>query len=390
MEKDSWPRQLEATKRFLAKNGQESKLDSNEALLELFDRKASRDSSVLIGQPMMGPVQPQVAPLTVQTVQKMESAESTMGRLDDKIPVIKSYKEDKQQVLGQNVLEDPIGQLAFNKAMYDQNRSSVNSGPRSKDADPQVVFDQKERMIQSYMGSKKQPEANADSPELAMGKVTINETRFDNEEADTIDGPKRQTHRSEEFDVVSDTSAPMLQNNVVTVNSKVTGLEKVSHHTVPELFQKVESMVHHGGGKLTVTLTPPDLGQVEIHVSTKGKNVEVSVKSDNDFAKAAIESQVADLQQSLQNQDLNLSKIEVHVSREMEPSFLENQYAQFSGNGSLYQQSQSSRQDSAKNPWQVNHLDSSHPRNRMTTTSAVSTAALHGVNQGTGRVDIRI
>ena len=63
-------------------------------------------------------------------------------------------------------------------------------------------------------------------------------------------------------------------------------------------------MVHHGNGKMTVSLNPPDLGQVEIHVTTRGKNVEISMKSEHDFAKSAIESSLGDLKASMEAQDL--------------------------------------------------------------------------------------
>lgn len=132
---------------------------------------------------------------------------------------------------------------------------------------------------------------------------------------------------------------------------------------------------------MTLSLTPPELGQVEIEVTTKGRNVEVSVKSDNDFAKAAIESQVADLQQSLQEHDLNLSKIEVQVSREMDPSFLENQFSGFSKQGNFYQQSQGFSQDSLnRKSWDL-AADEASPRPVSMMQKSLT---------GNGRLDIRI
>jgi len=106
------------------------------------------------------------------------------------------------------------------------------------------------------------------------------------------------------------------------------------------------------------------------------------VKSDNDFAKAAIEGQVADLQQSLQDQDLNLSKIEVHVSREMDPSFLENQFAGFSRQGNFHQYSQGSSQESYyRGSW--DSAGDETPVRPVSMNNQIS-------RTGNGRLDIRI
>ncbi len=89
--------------------------------------------------------------------------------------------------------------------------------------------------------------------------------------------------------------------------------------TVPELFNRVNTLVQQGGGKMTVSLNPPHLGQVEVQVTARGKNIEIEMKSESTHAKSLLEAHASDLRQSLQTHDLVLSKMEVNVNRDFVP-----------------------------------------------------------------------
>ncbi len=176
-----------------------------------------------------------------------------------------------------------------------------------------------------------------------------------------------------------------------SVSSGVESQGQSVRMTVPQLFEKVQGMVHHGNGKMTVSLNPPDLGQVEIHVTTRGKNVEISMKSENDFAKSAIESSLNDLKSSMEAQDLNLTKMEVQVHRDLNKQIQSDFTSAWVGQENLFQQSRGfSREHSSESPWR--EPSGSHSPKaigasmRMGGISSVSRA----MSVGDGRVDIRI
>ncbi|MBY0371874.1 flagellar hook-length control protein FliK [bacterium] len=80
---------------------------------------------------------------------------------------------------------------------------------------------------------------------------------------------------------------------------------------LPQVRPTLDSLIAQGGGKMTLELDPPELGRLTIEVTTRGKHVELSIQSDNDQVRAALESGLPDLQQALQTQDLQLSHAEV-------------------------------------------------------------------------------
>ena len=155
------------------------------------------------------------------------------------------------------------------------------------------------------------------------------------------------THRKKEeaLSISSDGDVDTLSFDRLITQSQTAVKEaptKGERATVPELFHRVESMVQQGGGKMTVRLSPPDLGQVDIQVTTKGKRVEIEMRSTNDHAKTVLESKLSDLKTSLQSQDLILSKMEVHTNREGMKSLGDLSSSTWNGNPhQAYQHSQS-------------------------------------------------
>ena len=129
------------------------------------------------------------------------------------------------------------------------------------------------------------------------------------------EGDEKRKSNDTAFDMDGVTSGQSL-HSPSNIQAKEVQPENSAGPTVNDLFQKVETMLHQGGGKMTVHLSPPELGQVEVQVSSKGKRVEIEMRSSNDFTKSILESKLGELRHSLQSQDLVLSKMEVHVSRE--------------------------------------------------------------------------
>ncbi|MFM8269323.1 MAG: flagellar hook-length control protein FliK [Pseudomonadota bacterium] len=337
--------------------GSKDLTESDQALLEVFDKKDPTKNPLLTmqafsGNPLMAPQQPQAEasfPLEGRGQAEWASVQD-----------LKSHQNSKSKPeVGFHELEDPLAKVAFEAAMKTRIQSAeMQDGMSSKMVQPGAL-QQRGKQVQAFNFLNKEMPRGFETAQT-MEEVPLEKSGFDSLPLEGVEKPRKKSTEPLEFgfsDSNIDTSS-----RLESVQPKEVQNHRISQVPIPEVFQKVESMVHQGGGKMTLMLTPPELGQVEIHVSTKGKNVEVSVKSDNDFAKMAIESQVADLQQSLQSQDLNLSKLEVHVSREMDPSFLENQYAGFSRQGDFNQQSDNYRQEGfARSPWKMEATESNKP-----------------------------
>ncbi|MEZ4750112.1 MAG: flagellar hook-length control protein FliK [Bdellovibrionota bacterium] len=170
------------------------------------------------------------------------------------------------------------------------------------------------------------------------------------------------------FPVSSDspTSADYVEVN------RVTDKPAVQENNLQELFDGVQSLVHRGGGKMTVSLNPEHLGQMEIEVNAKGNRVSVEMISQSHSAKAAIESQLADLRTAMQSQDLILARVQVQVGNEGQWASHAN-----TGDGRSFQSTRRGPTVAA-------------PGLRVAATSPIRSIGTVTGSAGTGRLDLRI
>jgi len=184
----------------------------------------------------------------------------------------------------------------------------------------------------------------------------------------------------------------LIQTDQPRVDSGISGSSDVHHvemaagekSTVPELFSRVNTLIQQGGGKMTVSLNPPHLGQVEVQVTARGKKIEVEMKSESSHAKSLLETHAADLKQSLQTHDLVLSKMEVQVNRDFTPSS-----AKFAG---MFNQENSQQSSGGFNGEGQTRFNQPHHETPLVSRGRADFALAGGRGgaSGNGRVDLRI
>ena len=136
---------------------------------------------------------------------------------------------------------------------------------------------------------------------------------------------------------------------------------------------------------MTVALTPPELGKVEVEVTTRGKHVEIKMTSDNQMAKSVLESGLGDLRKQLEGQNLQLSHTEVQVSHDHFSSGNQHQASQhFFSQHQQQGGSHSPRDERGSSFGNAFHRAPPKPIERVSSVAARRVAALPG------RVDVRI
>lgn len=202
--------------------------------------------------------------------------------------------------------------------------------------------------------------------------------------------------RTESQGSVDDIVAPP-PANLFTVGSplEVTGSggEKAESLTaspdLPELFSRVESLARQGGGTMKVSLNPPELGQVEVEVTARGKEVQIELKSDSSFGKSVLESRLGELRSSMQSQDLVVQRLEVSIDRELARGF-SNPNQTMTGNWNQNQQAFSQFSNQSRS-----FSGDSSPRRQLdvsSTRGVIPRLETVGITQRPwdGRLDVRI
>ena len=231
--------------------------------------------------------------------------------LDAKITVDQVNTADARQVSDESSLHYQLADKLSTRSTLNSQSASESYGKFQN-----VQMKTTDRKVSSFSD-----EQSGDEGEI---------TSITNELTEAVLGPKADidSDQSEFFDANS-------KGNIETVNqvdlSAVSSDFEVDSSEskpspIPEMSSHVQTLAERGGGKITVSLNPPELGQVEIDVTAKGSNIEVSMRSDNELTKSMIESGMDDLKAALSSHDLVLTKSSVQVDRDM--SFDDHQFSE--------------------------------------------------------------
>jgi flagellar hook-length control protein FliK len=250
----------------------------------------------------------------------------------------------------------------------------------------------RDQALQKYdVVARYNPNANPTAPAYAAAPSVNNAGQSMASEAEGMIPVSRKGDRKDDAGLMSGLDLAITTNKATasaapTPNQSAT--ETSAKATVPELMNQVGSMVRQGGGKMVVSLNPPELGRVEVSVIAKGKKIEVEMKSDTEKTKSLLQGHVSDLKDSMQAQDLFLSKMEVSVNRETQHQPSDTQFNgnhagnQFSGDFREFAQREGSA--GSKQPVVGTRNVSGPARLPIATASASRSVG------ATGRVDMRI
>ncbi|HET9241356.1 MAG TPA: flagellar hook-length control protein FliK [Oligoflexus sp.] len=100
----------------------------------------------------------------------------------------------------------------------------------------------------------------------------------------------------------------------------------VSHQQLQDILDKSSMLIKDGGGSIRLDLGSKEMGPLDLALDIKDKTVEIRIVTHSDQAREALVQELPKLRESLQNQNLNLEKVEIGLS-------YSSAWSQSSGNG---------------------------------------------------------
>ena len=87
-----------------------------------------------------------------------------------------------------------------------------------------------------------------------------------------------------------------------------------THENIMEqIFQKIRITTHGDRSEIKLSLNPPELGNVKIHFTEEGDEIEAKIFVENAEVKAAIENNVHRLKESAATNGIEIHKLEVYI-----------------------------------------------------------------------------
>ena len=94
--------------------------------------------------------------------------------------------------------------------------------------------------------------------------------------------------------------------------AKDSGIEIVKN----QILEKSQVLVSKGGGKADITLNDSNLGDLALSIQVDGGDVKLKIITDSEKVRDVIGQDLANLKESLRDQDLNLTNVEMNSGKD--------------------------------------------------------------------------
>ena len=285
--------------------------------------------------------------LQPQFVDLMQDMQSISGELMDQLDLM---PEEMQKLLAQmdtletpQVLEDASFAEGMNQAAEQNAQPDVTVNADKVQADEIVDTD----------ASIQPGDANVAEPVAEEAKQSGQfSSDNDGSDAENLAQRENEVHTSDRTDAhVTEQTPEMVFTTDQILNESMVQAEDASYlpidtmDLIEQFAENVKVTVAENASSMEMQLNPENLGKVYLQISSEQGSVRAQIAASNEAVKAALEIQVAELRETLEQSGIKVDSIEVTVaSHEFERNLEQGQSREFE-EGQRQQEQQSQRRN---------------------------------------------
>ena len=327
------------------------------------DEEAVRTAMEILGITAFGLMDPQnLAQLTVeltgastpedlllqpQFVDLMQDMQSISGELMDQLDLM---PEEMQELLAQmDTLETP-------QVLEDASFAEVMNQAAEQNAQPDVTVNadnvQADEIVDTD-ASIQPGDANVAEPDAEEAKQSGQfSSDNDGSNAENLAQRENEVHTADRTDAhVTEQTPEMVFTTDQILNESMVQAEDTSYlpidtmDLIEQFAENVKVTVAENASSMEMQLNPENLGKVYLQISSEQGSVRAQIAASNEAVKAALEIQVAELRETLEQSGIKVDSIEVTVaSHEFERNLEQGQSREFE-EGQRQQEQQSQRRN---------------------------------------------
>lgn len=327
------------------------------------DEEAVRTAMETLGITAFGLMDPQnLAQLTVeltgastpedlllqpQFVDLMQDMQSISGELMDQLDLM---PEEMQELLAQmDTLETP-------QVLEDASFAEVMNQAAEQNAQPDVTVNadnvQADEIVDTD-ASIQPGDANVTEPVAEEAKQSGQfSSDNDGSNAENLAQRENEVHTADRTDAhVTEQTPEMVFTTDQILNESMVQAEDTSYlpidtmDLIEQFAENVKVTVAENASSMEMQLNPENLGKVYLQISSEQGSVRAQIAASNEAVKAALETQVAELRETLEQSGIKVDSIEVTVaSHEFERNLEQGQSREYE-EGQRQQEQQSQRRN---------------------------------------------
>jgi len=160
------------------------------------------------------------------------------------------------------------------------------------------------------------------------------------------------------------TQGPTASNKAFSIETAATQAPSapVSPQQMQNILDNSSMLIKEGGGSIRLDLGSKDMGPLDLALDIQGNTVELRIVTHSDQAREALVQELPRLRESLQNQNLNLEKVEIGLS-------YGSAWSQSSGNGQQNREQffENTSESSSRGPQGINSSSRSYRQSFVST-----------------------
>ncbi len=324
------------------------------------DEDAVRTAMETLGLTAFGLMDPQnLAQLTVQLtdastpedlllepqfVDLMQEMQSLQTQLADELNLM---PDEMQDLLAQmEIVDDPqtLGDTSFSEAA---SQIVLDNEPATAVLDNAAVQIQEDTTDVEVV-----TEQTPDAVETVADQQTAQETKQDGSNADDLTKRENEVQTAERTDTHAAEQTPDMVFTIDQVmEENIPQVEDTSYLSIDtmdlieQFAENVKVSISEETSSMEMQLNPENLGKIYLQVSSEQGTVRAQIAASEEAVKTALETQVAELKETLQQSGIKVDSIEITVaSHEFERNLEQGQQREFE-EGQRQQEQQSQRRN---------------------------------------------
>lgn len=249
-----------------------------------------------------------VSDIGTQLAEELELAPEQMDEFVAQMHILEQQEEILEMEMPENVMQDSGNDTVMNETVL----TGEKKEQKVQEPDEQISVKEGMNSVEAPEEQKTVKNASMSNAQEEQQKEPDGFTRNENNTVKSTNTTRESGQPVETVFTVNEMAEPELVQSVPVADNSYLSIDAMD--LIQQIAEQVRVNISEGISSMEMQLNPENLGRIYLQISAKEGSVNATIAAQNEAVKAALEMQVADLKQSLNQAGVKVDAIEVTVA----------------------------------------------------------------------------
>lgn len=251
-----------------------------------------------------------VSNIGTQLAEELELAPEQMDEFVAQMHIFEQPEEILEMETPENEMQNPENVSVMTEAASTEAQKLQETG--EQEMDEQIPVEKGMSSIEAPEEQKTAKDASMSNASEEQQKEQDGFTRNENNTVKSTNTTREPGQPVETVFTVNEMAEPELVQPIPVADNSYLSIDTMD--LIQQIAEQVKVSISEGTSSMEMQLNPENLGRIYLQISAKEGSVNATIAAQNEAVKAALEMQVADLKQSLNQAGVKVDAIEVTVA----------------------------------------------------------------------------